>query len=409
MATLGQNTGTQLINDLASYLNSQRTTANGAVDTTQLAGIINRYLTTGEQLVTETGVVTNSIYKQFNTTDIVTAKNEIVTTGLWSSGDGSLTTFFTGSTSAVAGQSGSTTDEYYYNIYATATTASAEVEFAVSYGHISGAGAPNLAANDISTLPTKATYVQYRSLLLDAAKPKFTFYTGSTADGYESDDVYIVNVSRARYRERMDAGNISLTLSGSAGTITLIDDSGQKFDYQTNYGVREFNMVSGSLNLGTNNAATIVSRSTATGGYGYGKFYPEQGIILLNPTALATVVGAELTPSGSYVSYEFNHRRLFNAIKGGADFEARRTENVSTSHYFVRVFNREFNYSNNPTFVSGSQGAFYQDTFKTDPRAYITTIGLYNDANELLAVAKTSKPIEKSFSKELVLKVKLDF
>ena len=73
------------------------------------------------------------------------------------------------------------------------------------------------------------------------------------------------------------------------------------------------------------------------------------------------------------------------------------------------MFNREFNYSNNPTYTSGSQGAFYQDTFKTDPKAYITSIGLYNDANELLAIAKTSKPIEKSFSKELVLKVKLDF
>lgn len=408
MATLGQNTGTQLINDLASYLNTQKQSANGALDTTQLAGIINRYLTTGEQLVTETGVVTNSIYKQFNTTDVVTAKNEIVTTGLWSSGDGSLTTFFTGSTPAVAGQSGSATDEYYYNVYGSAVTASAEVEFAVAYGHISGAGAPNLAANDISTLPTKATYVQYRSILLDGLTPKFKFYSGSVADGYESDDVYVVNVSRARYRERMDAGNISLTLSGSAGTITLIDDSGQKFDYQTNYGVREFNMVSGSLNLGTNNPATIAS-VTASNLAGFGKFYPEQGIILLNPRALTAAVGAELTPSGSYISYEFNHRRLFNAIKGGADFEARRTENVSTSHYFVRVFNREFNYSNNPTYTSGSQGAFYQDTFKTDPKAYITTIGLYNDANELLAVAKTSKPIEKSFSKELVLKVKLDF
>jgi hypothetical protein len=408
MATLGQNTGTQLINDLASYLNGQKQTANGALDTTLLAGIINKYLTTGEQLVTETGVVTNSIYKQFNTTDIVTAKNEIVTTGLWSSGDGSLTTFFTGSTPAVAGQSGSATDEYYYNIYGSATTASAEVEFAVSYGHISGAGAPNLTALDTSTLPTMATYVQYRSLLLDGAQTKFKFYSGSTADGLESDDVYIINVSRARYRERMDAGNISLTLSGSAGTITLIDDSGQKFDYQTNYGVKEFNMVSGSLNLGTNNAATIAS-VTASNLAGFGKFYPEQGIILLNPTALASAVGAELTPSGSYVSYEFNHRRLFNAIKGGADFEARRTENVSTSHYFVRVFNREFNYSNNPTYTSGSQGSFYQDTFKTDPKTYITTVGLYNDANELLAVAKTSKPIEKSFSKELVLKVKLDF
>jgi hypothetical protein len=408
MATLGQNTGTQLINDLAQYLNTQRQAANGSLDTTQLAGIINRYLTTGEQLVTETGVVTNSIYKQFNTTDIVTAQNEIVTTGLWSSGDGSLTTFFTGSTPAVAGQSGSATDEYYYNVYGSAITSSAEVEFAVAYGHISGAGAPNLAANDISTLPTKATYVQYRSLLLDGLAPKFKFYSGSVADGFESDDFYVINVSRARYRERMDAGNISLTLSGSAGIITLIDDSGQKFDFQTNYGVREFNMVSGSLNLGTNSPATIAS-VTASNLAGFGKFYPEQGIILLNPTALASAVGAELTPSGSFVSYEFNHRRLFDAIKGGADFEARRTENVSTSHYFVRVFNREFNYSNNPTYTSGSQGSFYQDTFKTDPKAYITSIGLYNDANELLAIAKTSKPIEKSFSKELVLKVKLDF
>ena len=407
MATLGQNTGTQLINDIASYLNAQKQTANGALDTTQLAGIINRYLTTGEQLVTETGVVTNSIYKQFNTTDIVTAQNEIVTTGLWSNGTGQLQTFFTGSNPAVAGQSGSATDEYYYNVYGSATTQS--VEFAVSYGHISGSGAPNLAVDPTSTLPTKATYVQYRSLLLDGITPKFKFYSGSTADGYESNDVYIINISRAQYRERMDAGNISLTLSGSTGTITLIDDSGQKFDYQTNYGVREFNMVSGSLLLGTNEPALIVSRSTAIGGYGYGKFYPEQGIILLNPTALATVVGAELTPTGSFGVYAWNHRKLFNAISGGADFDARRTENVSTSHYFVRVFNREFNYSNNPTYTSGSQGAFYQDTFKTDPKAYITSIGLYNDANELLAIAKTSKPIEKSFSKELVLKVKLDF
>lgn len=408
MATLGQNTGTQLINDLAAYLNGQRQSANGSLDTTQLAGIINRYLTTGEQLVTETGVVTNSIYKQFNTTDIVTAQNEIVTTGLWSSGDGSLIYFFTGSTPAVAGQSGSATDEYYYNVYGSESTGSAEVEFAVAYGHISGAGAPNLAADDISTLPTKATYVQYRSVLLDGLAPKFRFYSEGVYDGFESDDVYVINVSRARYRERMDAGNISLTLSGSAGTITLIDDSGQKFDFQTNYGVREFNMVSGSLNLGTNQPATI-SSVTASNYAGFGKFYPEQGIILLNPSALASAVGAELTPSGSFVSYEFNHRRLFNAIKGGADFEARRTENVSTSHYFVRVFNREFNYSNNPTYTSGSQGTFFQDTFKTDPKAYITSIGLYNDGNELLAIAKTSKPIEKSFSKELVLKVKLDF
>lgn len=408
MATLGQNTGTQLINEIATYLNSQKQTANGALDTTQLAGIINRYLTTGEQLVTETGIVTNSIYKQFNTTDIVTARNEIVTTGLWSSGNGSLQTFFTGSSPSVAGQSGSTTDEYYYNVFGSVDTGSAEVEFAVSYGNLNGYGAPSLAAEDTSTLPTLATYVQYRSVLLNSGVSKFQFITSSADPYVESDDIYIINVSRARYRERMDAGNISLKLSGSNGVHTFIDNSGQKFDYQTNYGVREFDIVKGSLNLGTNLPATITT-TTASNGQGFGKFYPEQGIIVLNPAAIANEVGVELSGSLQNVIWDYTQKKIFNAIKGGADFEARRTENVSTSHYFVRVFNREFNYSNNPTYTTGSQGAFYQDTFKTDPQAYITTIGLYNDSNELLAVAKTSKPIIKSFSKELVLKVKLDF
>ena len=100
---------------------------------------------------------------------------------------------------------------------------------------------------------------------------------------------------------------------------------------------------------------------------------------------------------------------LLMAISGGADFQVRRTENVSTSHYFVRANNREFNFSNNPTFVSGSTGQFVQSLFERDPRVYITTVGLYDDSNELLAVAKTSKPVEKSFDKEVAIKVKLDF
>ncbi len=48
-----------------------------------------------------------------------------------------------------------------------------------------------------------------------------------------------------------------------------------------------------------------------------------------------------------------------------------------------------------------------ESTFETDPQTYITTIGLYNDANELIAVAKTSQPIVKSFDKEVLIKVKL--
>ena len=53
MATLGTNTGTQLTNDLATYLNQQKQAANGVIDTNQLATIINTYLTTGEWHETE--------------------------------------------------------------------------------------------------------------------------------------------------------------------------------------------------------------------------------------------------------------------------------------------------------------------------------------------------------------------
>lgn len=406
MAQLGSTTGTQLTNDLANYLNQQRQNANGAVDTAQLAQIINTYLTTGEKLVMETGVTTNSVYKTFNTTDIVPAKNEIVTTGLWSNGSGSITTFFTSSTSTIAGASGSDASDYYYNVYASSNTASAAVEFAVAYGHISGAGAPNLSADPNSTLPTKATYFQYRALLTDTGENKFRFYSGSTLDGYQSDDIYVINVARANYRERMDAGNWQITLSGSNGLFKFIDDSGEKFDL-SNSGTNEFNIVSGSLNIGTNDAASI-STYTASNGQGFGKFYPDYGILVFNPSALSTIVGSELTPSGSFVSYEFNHKKFFNSVKLGASFEARRTENVSTAHYFVRVNNREFNYSNNPTYFDAT-GSFVEPTFASEPVTYITTVGLYNEGNELIAVAKTSKPIAKSFSKELLLKVKLDF
>ena len=406
MATLGSNTGTQLTNDLASYLNTQKQNANGTIDTTQLAAIINNYLTTGEKLVMEAGTTTNSVYKQFNTTDVVPAKNEVVTTGLWSNGSGSLSSdIVTGSVINIAGNSGSATDEYYYNVYA---TASSEIpEFAVAYGHISGAGARTLANYDEATLPTKATYFQYRALLTDTAETHFRFYNGTTEDGYSSPDFYAVNISRANYRERVDPGNWELTLSGSSGSFTFIDNSNEKFN-TTNAGTNEYNIVSGTLNLGTNNSATI-STATASNGYGFGKFYPDYGIFIFNPSALAATLGAQsILPSGSFISDEYNHKKMFNVIKAGGDFQARRIENISTAHYFVRVNNREFNFSNNPTYTDVT-GSMKQPTFTTDPLTYITTIGMYNDANEMIAVAKTSQPIAKSFSKELLLKVKLDF
>ena len=106
---------------------------------------------------------------------------------------------------------------------------------------------------------------------------------------------------------------------------------------------------------------------------------------------------------------------LFNAISGAAaynssyGFQARNEEEITSTFYYVRVKNADYNFSNNPTFSTGSLGALRHPTMIKDPKTYITTVGLYNDRQELLATAKLSKPLIKSFDREALIKVKLDF
>ena len=105
-------------------------------------------------------------------------------------------------------------------------------------------------------------------------------------------------------------------------------------------------------------------------------------------------IGLILAMAGNSVGLGNFLRFPAQAIDNGGDFQARRTENVSTQHFFVRATNREFNYSNNPTYLA-ADGTFTETSFNTDPQTYITTVGLLNDSNELVAIAKTSQPIVK--------------
>jgi hypothetical protein len=400
-----------LINDPNVAARIADLASTGVFDSNDIVSVINSALPAGQQLQSGAGVTTG-VYKQFGEFDKVNAKVEVVTTGLWTGDVGSLTAAYTSSTQV--GQSGN----YYYDVYSTnpQSDSTAEAQFAIAYGHVNGSGSVSLENSDDALLPTKATYAQYKSVLLDPTDDKFSFET-STANIFEdSNSIYAINVNRARYREKMDAGNWSLQLSGSNGTFTFIDDSGKKFGDKLGKAGRVFKVVSGSLNLGSENDVTI-SSTTDANGKGYGLFYPDRGIIIFNPTALAETIGT-VKPFGgasesllgveTVVADTQNHKTLVQAIDNGGDFQARRTENVSTQHFFVRATNREFNYSNNPTYTA-ADGTFAESTFEVDPQTYITTVGLLNNSNELIAVAKTSQPINKSFDKEVLIKVKLSF
>ena len=108
---------------------------------------------------------------------------------------------------------------------------------------------------------------------------------------------------------------------------------------------------------------------------------------------------------------KLNIQKLFIDISSSvsASFKLNSEETVTSDYVFVRARNAEFNYSENPSFISGSTGAVLYDSFINDPQVYITTVGLYNTNQDLVAVAKLSRPLLKDFTKELLVRIKLDF
>jgi hypothetical protein len=339
------------------------------------------------------------IYTRFDPAeDIISNQKEKISRGLWSDGSGTLKTFHQSTVQS------SSTGAYYYDVHNTvSTSADSKVQFALTYGHKDGSG--SLGTNEDTA--TKAIYSQYRNLVLSPGDTQFTFK--ATGGGSKnSDDIYAITFQRARIREKLDPGNWEMNFSGSDGSKTqrLIDDSGATTDSSVNAAGRVFNIVSGSI-------ADGVYASGSAEQY-FGLVYPDLGILIFDPDALDK--SCSLTTLRNSNSDDDNAQKFFNIISGSGvtnsgafGFVARNEEEVTSTHYFIRIKNSEYNFSNNPTYTSGSFGDFYNVDFFKDPKSYITTIGLYSDSNELLAVAKLSKPLFKNFNREALVKVKLDY
>ena len=196
--------------------------------------------------------------------------------------------------------------------------------------------------------------------------------------------------------------------------IKLIDDSGATRNATIASSKREFWVVSGSINNGIYQTASASAASMGSGSYG--SFYPETGMLVLNPKLLTSKTSSAnsfdqviFNLSQSAAINGFNHSLLFNAISGSEYFAARREEQKRSSYYFCRVRNNQFNHSQNPSYFSGSGAAIINKGFIQNPKSYITTIGLYNNKNELLAVSKLSQPLLKDMNTEALFKVKLEY
>lgn len=350
------------------------------------------------------------IYKNFGTDDVVPGDIQTISQPVWSEDMNPYSASFGGSTgigfftsSAQVSQSG----EYYVNTYhrdpqSTSDSANAAVQFAVAYGNRLGSGSygdPNTVGQNENDTPTRAIYSQYRNQLLPPTDTAFTF--GSDTP----DDIIAINVSRARFRQKIDPGNWELRIASGAfadgGYMSFVDNSGEESTPTVNEAGRVVSIYSGS--------GAVTASNTV-----YGLFYPDHGVLLFNATRLATETGMPIdTRSAGTLSTALTQPK--NSITGSmyisasSYFAARSEEKISSTHYFVRVTNKNFNFSNNPTFVTGSTGTFRHASMLRNPSVYLTTIGMYDDNNRLVAVAKLSQPLLKSFNREALIKVKLDY
>lgn len=360
------------------------------------------------------------IWTRFDDGDIVPNQQETVTRALWSRNVGNLLTFYTSSTQST------TSKRYYYEIYnSSSADCGSEPQFSVAWGHKDGSGSAD-EGGQINDTPSRAVYGQYKQLCLDPDQEYFTF------NGVTTQQIYAINVNRARMREFIDEGNLELNLQRLSGSqwlagggaqnawtgsnvrviptqavLRLIDDSRVSPATITTAG-EVYNIVSGTLEDGIYNSSSP---------HYYGQLYRRLGVVVLDGNKLdqscsfLTVTGSEIPGDNAY--------KLFLSISGSArytdtsgdylGFQGRSGEKVKSSHFFVRVKNQEYNFTNNPSFITGSEGDLAIPQMIGDPTVYITGVGLYNDAKELLAVAKLNRPLKKSFKLESLVKVRLDF
>ena len=96
-------------------------------------------------------------------------------------------------------------------------------------------------------------------------------------------------------------------------------------------------------------------------------------------------------------------------LSSPAELVFRDEEDQVSAQYFCRVRSGQMNFSNNPTFISGSLNELRQSTMKGNPNTFISSVHLYNGAGEMVAVGNLSTPLKKNFTSEATIKVKLTY
>lgn len=246
------------------------------------------------------------------------------------------------------------------------------------------------------------------------------------AGGNKQKSCFFLNFSRLLVKDEIKKGSFQLELGVTnafsttgavfGNRIILTDFSGSD-GYLVNSPVGEYGILYATASAGSN------VLQAATGRQPVGLLFYQAGVAvisgsvfnegtaggILNNTGNSCAMGATTSTSG----FDFV---TGSSLSGAADAIRTRFYNVQFNNtvelnstvYFCRVNHNEFNYSSNPTYLSGSKIRVKDQTTDT-PVSYITTVGLYSDNNELMAVSKLSEPLKKTPDNEFTIRVRLDY
>ena len=342
--------------------------------------------------------------KAFNFQEDVVSTEVSVTDGFGDGGVGIVTgTSFTTASLSTA------QEKYYYNLqYAS------KDHLSVTYGHIGGSGSMNQSTTQEGE--TKAVYGQFYNLL-ETDRNELKKNTGFIINSITASDAYFIVAERLQMKDRLNPGTWTLAFSGSttagAGTtLNLTDDSKVNNASAAPFGERY------SIQVGT---AGSISDTTE-----HGFFYPDAGIFVLSAPQMssslpgksgyqtetnvvpATYQGNGFSPDRRVNEAADNAHKVVTALSKGS-VTLRSEEKQYIYDYFCRAKANEFNYSQNLTFWSGSQYDIRHSDMINNPQVYITEVGLYDDAGELMAIGRLSSALEKNFSSEAIVKVRLTY
>ena len=232
-------------------------------------------------------------------------------------------------------------------------------------------------------------YKQMAKLCLGSEDNLFNF------NNINSNDCVFFLAKRRIFKDEIKKGNTSFTVQWTSGDdILALSDIGAASSYDVGPAGDEASLFSGSTEIG--------------------KVYYNIGAIVFATGAFVPFGAAQPHWSGTLnlerVAISGNIDNFVNGMKnhvGNVQFFNQ--TNLHSTIYFCRALNSEFNYSSNPSFIDGDGRIIPTSGTDNQTRSYITTVGLYDINDNILAVAKVSEPVKKSPDSELVFRVRLSY